>query len=255
MIIDNYKFKEDAKKFKCPNCDLITTTVTGLSCHRRNSTGEVIYCDICNFKSCTKSLLSDHKKNVHGIGIKNEFSCDHCDYATNMEKLLLAHNNYRKSSDISLVPCDICFINLCSSDALHRHHKMKHSKKKKPKYEKKMRFSEKTKKFCKICKKEYKTPQLYQKHYRLLHGDGRKTHYCFWCSYSSRISTNVLKHASAIHNKIWSIRNTPTKPATLEKTYFVLPRPKKGTWIVQLNRIDGWAIKDLLSLLYFFRIQ
>ena len=85
--------------------------------------------------------------------------------------------------------------------------------------------------------------------------NGKTLSQCLICSFTSKYPHNVIRHANKFHNINYAVKDLKLIPVTQEnvpssrkgprsvvknsneKVYYVLPRPKKGKWIVILERV------------------
>ena len=65
-----------------------------------------------------------------------------------------------------------------------------------------------------------------------------KNYYCDLCSYANYYDYKLKRHYKVKHNEELSSDLTKyTLEALKKKIYYTLPRPKRGKWIVVLERI------------------
>ena len=65
-----------------------------------------------------------------------------------------------------------------------------------------------------------------------------KNYYCDLCSYANYYDYKLKRHYKTKHNEELSSDLTKyTLEALKKKIYYTLPRPKRGKWIVVLERI------------------
>lgn len=134
--LDGHNFNVEFQGVKkvqlsCDYCDFVAKTSQGIKNHQRSTNRTICYCDLCNFKSCTKGLLVVHKEKVHGICVEKNirYSCDFCDYETFDRKHFNIHEQFRESSEPEeLLNCDHCYTRLCTSKAMAKHMRIKHKK-------------------------------------------------------------------------------------------------------------------------------
>ena len=90
---------------------------------------------------------------------------------------------------------------------------------------------------CKICNYEAPYPARLQHHINSNHKN-IKRFYCDICNVGYYWSNSLKKHYKSIHNE--ELSEDLSKYASeseKKKTYYVLPRPKPGKWIVLIERI------------------
>ena len=117
---------------------------------RRECTVKEFYCEQCEFKSSSKTLLNKHAtinhkdKAINSLKMRKRFSCDNCEYKTTNENSLKAHvktnhtkENYQSKILVEKVKskrihCNICDKNFNKPDTFNKHMKSAHNEHKKP---------------------------------------------------------------------------------------------------------------------------
>ena len=88
--------EEDQKK-KCPKCEKVFKTKTGLNLHLKQHFDDSLYsCPACDFKTPQKLNLIKHTTAKHGIDIDGKqlvasFQCESCDFKCIAEHMLKNH--------------------------------------------------------------------------------------------------------------------------------------------------------------------
>ena len=232
------------KNIKCQFCDLVAYK-RHISSHLRNkkenSGTELKVCDICGFKSCTKRLLNRHKIVEHSAYPKKKpksgdprsgnFSCVMCDYTTNMFKFYKRHLKFKEEDKENILYKCRCHVKLCSEGAFLTHRYLKHNLRK-PANEK-------------LKQKILSRSAVDQTH--KLNPKNDRNMLCKYCPYSTYYKRNLARHIHKWHDNVNGnviddvedeISNEYHEEILNVKTYNVLPKPLKGTWIVVLEKIE-----------------
>lgn len=239
---------------KCRFCDYVAKSNKALSCHLRSNKGLIHPCLDCGFKSCTKSVLAGHQESEHGmtrVSSNVRYSCEFCDYETFEQKYFQLHLQYRSTEPITeILTCDTCFTRLCTKKALSKHLRIKH-KKLANKKKKVSRWSEGNLKLkCNKCSFTTLWNHSLKRHKIMKHSPNKdeieapktieepkikESHFqCDQCSFSSNYPHNLKRHQQSMHHSL------PSIPKSYEKVYYVLPKPKKGKWLVMLEHLPGY---------------
>ena len=90
---------------------------------------------------------------------------------------------------------------------------------------------------CKICNKKFINFTYVQEHVEAVH-EKIKRYFCDICNYKVYYEWQLRRHLKSKHDQEL---NTDLKKynseSTKKKTFYVLPRPKRGKWIVLVKRI------------------
>ena len=88
---------EETVKKKCPKCEKVFKTKTGLNMHLKQHFDESLYsCKSCDFKTPQKLNLVKHTASKHGQDIDGRqldatFACEYCDFRCIAEHMLKNH--------------------------------------------------------------------------------------------------------------------------------------------------------------------
>ena len=212
--------EEEKKKKKCPNCDKVFKTNTGLRLHLKQHSGESLFnclvcdfktpqklnlvkhtsskhgqdvdgklldmnfaCEICDFKSIAGHMLKNHMLRKHTQRAAMKFHCIHCIYASVEKAALEKHMRFKHTKERPFI-CDICRFNTHTSSALARH-KRSHSNTKPHK--------------CEVCGIEYADSKRLREH-MYIH-TGHKPFKCELCNYTSRRKDNLNAHIRNQHSE------------------------------------------------------
>ena len=252
---------------KCKNCDIVVNNTFRRRVHEHAAAkeNEIFQCGHCDFKSCTYKGLTYHTRKYHLETFR--FKCSDCGKLFETEDSLSDHKYKRKTAckafknayqkmkfstninsetDINsdptekltlkdwccpkcdasfttkyfrdkhidesenIVDCLFCSFKSCTLKALQAHQRTYH-------YDK-FKFE------CKKCNKRFLNEKTLSNHLHIMNACRR------------HIVTQVQDNL-----QYWQKRSTEEllDKTEFEKVYYVLPRPKKGKWIVPLQRIEN----------------
>ena len=240
-------------RYTCDHCDFKAITEKRLDNHlkRRSVCNyDPVYCQVCGYKSCTKPGLAMHFQRKHG-NIPNPSS------SNNSQKLdvsITTTPKLTKAQDINQIPYVLKISkNSNKGNKNHACFKCDYKTNNRTDLENHLKASTniETPRNCEKCSETRCTYHGLLTHYRLDHGHRKggdqkfsksdqklkklKKHdslfYCDQCDFRSKYHPNLDRHRKNLHPKVQENK-------ILEKVYFVLPRPKKGVWIVPLEKID-----------------
>ena len=194
------------KSYKCPNCDMICSSVTSLLHHKRSKhprTKMIEKCNIChqtvNISSHshkepnTKHVCSEcNKKFASKINLKihirthtkeKPYKCMKCNILFSQASGLSTHK--LACNDIREVPCTLFLKKFRNESEKNRHIKTVHMKQRNFK--------------CKLCRKAFSdlTPLKY--HIKSAHGDGSDLFQCNICNKTITTKRNLIKHKNKFH--------------------------------------------------------
>jgi len=229
-------------RYTCDHCDFKAQTEKRLNNHlkrRSECNYDPVHCQVCGYKSCTKSGLIMHFKRKHGNMSNN---------AQNLDVTITTAPKLTKAQDNKQIPY-VLKISKKSNKGIKKHacHKCDYKTNNRVDLDYHLKASSKinTPRKCEECNETRCTYHGLLTHYRLDHGlrygpkIGPKPNSkkilnglfpCDQCDFSSNYQQNLDRHKKNLHQK--------EETKILEKVYFVLPRPKKGVWIVPLEKID-----------------
>ena len=258
------KPKNLLKKFKCPKCDWRFSELNRLKRHMEKSKLYDQPCHLCNFLPCTAKSLSRHKcqksqeAKVH--------SCQNCDMKFEWPKALQKHNETTKKLN-KPKKCDQCNFTSCTSFGINRHFLREHPNlqhtSRKVDTPEKISFPENYLKLsvfdnefkCAKCGMAFYFQKGYQKHIESVESPS----VCNHCNFTSCTSLGLRRHENMGHEGLKLSAHLPQseptlaterpnfKPSEDQKSQsvqkppvkYVLPKPKKGQWIVVLEKLDA----------------
>ena len=198
-------------------------------------------CDICSYEAPIQKRLDDHIKSKHEK--VKRFHCDLCEYACYYISDMYKHKRFHEKNPLFKGKISKEKENTKESDTLTKNPLLKgeNSKKKESIEEsdtlKNEMPTKNSDKICKICNYEAPYPARLQHHINSNHKN-IKRFYCDICNAGYYWSNSLKKHYKNIHNE--ELSEDLSKYASeseKKKTYYVLPRPKLGKWIVLIERI------------------
>ena len=210
--------QEDKKK-KCPKCEKVFKTKTGLNMHLKQHFDEALFsclscdfktpqklnlvkhtaskhgedvegkllemnvaCELCDFKCIAEHMLKNHVLRKHTTKAAMRFPCSLCSYATVEKAALDKHMRFKHTNERPFM-CDTCGFSTHTASAMARH-KRSHSNTKPHK--------------CEICGHEYADRKRLRDH-MYLHSD-HKPFNCQMCSYTCRRKDNLTAHMKKQHS-------------------------------------------------------
>ena len=210
--------QEDKKK-KCPKCEKVFKTKTGLNMHLKQHFDESLFscltcdfktpqklnlikhtaskhgqdvdgrmldmsfiCELCDFKCIAEHMLKNHVLRKHTQKAAMRFPCNQCSYATVEKAALDKHVRFKHTNERPFM-CDTCGFSTHTNSAMARH-KRSHSNAKPHK--------------CEICGHEYADRKRLRDH-MYLHND-HKPFKCELCSYTCRRKDNLAAHLKKQHS-------------------------------------------------------
>ena len=260
------KPKNLLKKFKCLKCDWRFSELNKFKRHMEKSKlfDQPKVCRLCNFLSCTAKSLSRHK--CQKLQRNTFHSCQNCDMKFDRPKVLQKHNESRKKLD-KPSKCEQCKFTSCTSLGLKRHFLKVHSilqtsqkvdtseknNSLKDYYSKSTIFDNELK--CAKCGMAFYSQKIYQKHIETVESPS----VCNHCNFTSCTSVGLRRHELMVHEGLKLSANLPCSEPALANEYpnfkpfedqesqsiqkppvtYVLPKPKKGQWIVRLEKVDA----------------
>ena len=177
------------KCFQCNICDYKTKLKEDLQIHAKrvhNESNELIFCELCNFKTTTEFNLINHKKMMHENIIL--IKCDKCDFTSKTKFGLERHNERIHIEKNKVFKCNICKYQTKIQYDLASHKKRIHSD-----------IILK----CNECKFECKNSISLKYHVLSNHNNDAIVFYCSEkeCTFNTKIKqylSNHLKHAHDI---------------------------------------------------------
>ena len=164
--------------------------------------------------------------------------CDKCDYVTSIPSTL-QHHIKAVHEKVKRFYCDLCDYACYYGYDLKKHQKFHESN---PLFEGKKHFwkaknlqNKNHDKKCNLCDFAGKNPSALKRHIESVHEKVKK-YYCDVCNFGCYYSFGLKNHYKRIHGKDLLQDLTNHQP-TKEKIYYTLPRPKRGKWIVILERL------------------
>ena len=122
------KSADGAKKIKtCNKCDKQFSDMKNFEIHMATK-DELTYCDLCDFKSCTKLGMTTHMRKNHGPKLErnlNGFKCPKCDQKFHSRRNLRSHEKAKQD----VQKCEDCGFKSCTYFGLLNHQKKVHGKK------------------------------------------------------------------------------------------------------------------------------
>ena len=228
------------------------------------------HCDKCDYVASNPSTLLNHIKAVHEK--VKRFYCDLCDYACYYSPDLTKHKKFHESNPSFKARnyvgrtknslnsetnqeqvCNLCsFTGKCPANLQHHvkavHEKVKrhycescdyacyfaHTMRTHKKIHDKNSIGEKK---CDICDKEFDSSLRLKRHIESVH-EKVKRFYCDVCNFGFYLLQTLRKHYKRKHGEDLSKDLTKYRKGSVkEKIYYTLPRPKRGKWIVILERL------------------
>ena len=188
-----HRRKRNRSKFHCESgkCDFISNVKHIYLEHRFAEHNEALnICNLCNYKTNRKQLLSFHMENAHKVDQK--IKCKDCDKKYSDEKYLIRHVARQHNNGFYF--CDLCdFKTKISKDILHHKRKV-HV----PRVEI-MKFEYKVFK-CKKCDFEAPGRVALASHINVEHKkDAKDVFTCDMCPYVHANKSAVLVHKSKMH--------------------------------------------------------
>jgi len=212
---------QEAKKKKCPKCDKVFKTKTGLNMHLKQHFDESLFscmrcdfktpqklnlvkhtaskhgqdvegrlldmsfaCDLCDFKCIAEHMLKNHMLRKHTQKSAMRFHCTNCNYATVEKAALDKHMRFKHTNERPFM-CDTCGFSTHTASAMARH-KRSHSNTKPHK--------------CEICGHEYADKKRLRDH-MYIHSD-HKPFKCELCNYTCRRKDNLTAHLKKQHDTV-----------------------------------------------------
>ena len=167
------------------------------------------HCDKCDYVASNPSSLPHHIKAVHEK--VKRFYCDLCDYACYYGGDLNKHQKFHESNPLF--------------EGKKHFWKTKKLKNKNSNHDDK----------CNLCDFTGKNTFALKQHVESVH-EKLKRYYCDVCNFGFYHSFGLKKHYKRIHGKDL-LQDLANYQPTKEKIYYTLPRPKRGKWIVILERL------------------
>ena len=221
---------EKVKRFYCDLCDYACYYSPDLTKHKKfhennplfkarnylgrtknsliSETNQEQACNLCGFTGKCPTKLQHHIKDVHEK--VKRFHCDLCDFACYYGYDLKKHQKFHESNPFFKA---------------RKKHKKIHDKN-----------SVKERK-CDICDKEFDSPSFLKRHVESVH-ENVKRYFCDVCNFGFYYFPNLRRHYKTKHGKVLIEDLTMyTRGSVKKKIYFTLPRPKRGKWIVILERL------------------
>ena len=210
---------QEEKKKKCPKCEKVFKTNTGLKLHLKQHLDESLFnclvcdfktpqklnlvkhtaskhgqdvegrlldmnfaCELCDFKCIAEHMLKNHMLRKHTQKAAMRFHCTHCNYATVEKAALDKHMRFKHTNERPFM-CDTCGFSTHTASAMARH-KRSHSNTKPHK--------------CEVCGHEYADRKRLRDH-MYLHTD-HKPFKCELCNYTCRRKDNLTAHLKKQHS-------------------------------------------------------
>ena len=210
---------QEEKKKKCPKCEKVFKTNTGLKLHLKQHLDESLFnclvcdfktpqklnlvkhtaakhgqdvegrllemnfaCELCDFKCIAEHMLKNHMLRKHTQKAAMRFHCTHCSYATVEKAALDKHMRFKHTNERPFM-CDTCGFSTHTASAMARH-KRSHSQAKPHK--------------CEVCGHVYADRKRLRDH-MYLHTD-HKPFKCELCSYTCRRKDNLTAHLKKQHS-------------------------------------------------------
>ena len=167
------------------------------------------HCDKCDYVASNPSSLPNHIKAVHEK--VKRFHCDLCDYACYYGGDLNKHKKFHEINPLF--------------EGKKHFWKTKKLKNKNSNHDDK----------CNLCDFTGKNTFALKQHVESVH-EKLKRYYCDVCNFGFYHSFGLKKHYKRIHGKDL-LQDLANYQPTKEKIYYTLPRPKRGKWIVILERL------------------
>jgi len=212
---------QEAKKKKCPKCDKVFKTKTGLNMHLKQHFDESLFsclvcdfktpqklnlvkhtaskhgqdvegrllalsfsCELCDFKCIAEHMLKNHVLRKHTQKSAMRFHCTNCNYATVEKAALDKHMRFKHTNERPFM-CDTCGFSTHTASAMARH-KRSHSNTKPHK--------------CEVCGHEYADKKRLRDH-MYIHSD-HKPFKCELCNYTCRRKDNLTAHLKKQHDTV-----------------------------------------------------
>lgn len=212
---------QEAKKKKCPKCEKVFKTKTGLNMHLKQHFDESLFsclrcdfktpqklnlvkhtaskhgqdvegrlldmsfsCELCDFKCIAEHMLKNHMLRKHTQKSAMRFHCTNCNYATVEKAALDKHMRFKHTNERPFM-CDTCGFSTHTASAMARH-KRSHSNTKPHK--------------CELCGHEYADKKRLRDH-MYIHSD-HKPFKCELCNYTCRRKDNLTAHLKKQHDTV-----------------------------------------------------
>ena len=243
----------------CDICDYVASNPWSLPNHIKAVHEKVkrFYCDLCNYACYYGYDLKKHKqfhennplfegkkhswktKNFKNKNSNHDNKCKLCDFTG---KDLFAFDRHVESvhENIKRYYCDLCDYACYYGYDLKKHKKFHESnpffkaRKKHKKIHNKNNVKEGK---CDICNKEFDSSFKLKQHIESVH-ENVKRYFCDVCNCGLYYIQNLRRHYKRKHGEDLSKDLTKYRECSVkEKIYYTLPRPKRGKWIVILERL------------------
>ena len=168
------------------------------------------HCDKCDYVTSNPSSLLNHIKAVHEK--VKRFHCDLCDYACYYGYDLKKHKQFHENNPLFEGKQHLWTTNKLQNKNSNHEEK------------------------CNLCDFTVKNPFALKQHIESVHEKVKK-YYCDVCNFGFYHSFGLKKHYKRIHGKDLLLKDLANYQPTKEKIYYTLPRPKRGKWIVILERL------------------
>ena len=227
--------------FKCCRCDATFTRKWYKRDHETKFCQDLYRCHICSEKFCTPLSRGKHIRRNHPDQIK--FKCPSCkkkffsaDSLSN-HMLMYHHNDIERKTHEEksgtfekTFNCEYCIEKFCTKSSLRRHSGERHADQ--------LKFSNDSFK-CSRCDCTFTLKFSKGRHEAMFSG---QLHSCKLCLFKSCNERGVKVHMRQEHINPGNNLIEEQKIHKTQKTYYVLPRPKKGKWIVPLQKIENILI-------------
>lgn len=201
----------------CGLCKALFKSKNEILAHLQDKhSNKVRICSFCSFSSINKSRFF-----YHGV-IKHKY-CFQCQVEFNSVQNTDYHmkKSHPKQTYLHLKECHQCHTFLGNVGALNFHRE---------------KCGQSSKFQCNICSRTFAFKSKYEKHVKLSNG---KLSSCHLCAFQTCSNYGIQVHQGRVHGQAeeWS-KALVTQKHEKQKIFHVLPRPKKGKWIVKLMKID-----------------